>query len=237
MNAGRRHFLKIAGVALLGAGASTVLAGSDWSKAGRSHPPRMRRRWAMVVDVKKCPAGCSECIKACSNAHGLGDAGRRIAREAYCSVFLGPGYDFVREHGGAALSALKYPSFCNHCDEPPCVMACSSGATWKREDGIVAVDASVCTGCRSCMAACPYGARTIETCGSSAAKQAGKCTFCADRLTRGEMPACVEACAAKSLVCGDLADPSSEVSALLAGSPALVRLPHLGTAPHVFYLA
>ena len=137
--------------------------------------------------------------------------------------------------------------FCNHCDNPPCVRVCPTQATWKRDDGIVMMDWHRCIGCRYCMAACPYGSRSFnwedprphikEPNPDFPTRTKGvveKCTFCDERLDKGQPPACVEACPEKALVFGDLNDPDSEVRRLLRSRFALRRKAGLGTSPEVY---
>jgi Fe-S-cluster-containing dehydrogenase component len=142
---------------------------------------------------------------------------------------------------------------CNHCQRPPCVRVCPTQATWKRPgDGIVMIDMHRCIGCRYCLAACPYGARNFhfvdptpyighlnEEFPTATKGVVDKCNFCVERLAKGRLPACVEACrqlGSRALVFGDLNDPKSEASNILRSRYALRRKPELGTGPNVYYL-
>jgi molybdopterin-containing oxidoreductase family iron-sulfur binding subunit len=130
------------------------------------------------------------------------------------------------------------------------VKVCPTQATWKREsDGIVMMDWHRCIGCRYCVAACPYGSRSFnwrdprphigeinEDFPTRSRGVVEKCTFCEERLARGEMPACVESCKERALTFGDLEDPESEVRAILGSSYSIRRKPGLGTRPEVYYL-
>jgi Fe-S-cluster-containing dehydrogenase component len=134
------------------------------------------------------------------------------------------------------------------------VRVCPTQATWKRDDGIVMMDMHRCIGCRYCMAACPYGSRSFNWKNpwenADGTKQAvpnpqfptrtrgvvEKCNLCSERLARGEIPKCVEACRHGALTFGDASDPTSEVRKLLASRYSIRRKVHLGTEPHVFYL-
>jgi molybdopterin-containing oxidoreductase family iron-sulfur binding subunit len=140
---------------------------------------------------------------------------------------------------------------CNHCENPPCVRACPTKATFKREsDGIVLMDFHRCIGCRFCMAACPYGSRSFNFRDPRTAlddkkinrqfptRMMGvveKCNFCAERLAEGKMPACVEA-SKGAIVFGDLKDPHSEVRELLHENFTIRRNSALGTEPCVYYI-
>ena len=140
-------------------------------------------------------------------------------------------------------------TLCNHCENPPCVAVCPTKATFKRDDGIVMMDYHRCIGCRYCMAACPYGARSfnwqdprpfihaIDKGYPTRTKGVvEKCNFCDERLAGGLAPACVDACKGACLAFGDLNDEHSEANRLLRSRPAMQRKPELGTRPKVFYL-
>jgi molybdopterin-containing oxidoreductase family iron-sulfur binding subunit len=151
---------------------------------------------------------------------------------------------------------LSYlPTMCNHCAEPACVEACPTGASYQTAEGIVLVDADKCIGCRACMLACPYNARQFNY-GAAPAYFAGKdytayevalqdkhrtgtvekCDLCLDRLQQGLEPACVQTCPAAARFVGDLDDPNSQVSQLIAARGGYQLHPELGTDPSVYYL-
>jgi len=160
-----------------------------------------------------------------------------------------------REKGKYPNAWMRFqPMLCMHCQNPECVRVCPTGASYKREDGIVDIDQDKCIGCGSCILACPYDARTklfgIEPYyperGFTPCEQAlnpghpigvvGKCDFCASRLAEGKEPACVQACPAKARHFGDLDNPNSEASKLVARRNAKQLLPDLGTEPSVYYI-
>jgi molybdopterin-containing oxidoreductase family iron-sulfur binding subunit len=140
---------------------------------------------------------------------------------------------------------------CNHCENPPCVRACPTKATFKRpQDGVVMMDFHRCIGCRFCMAACPFGARSFNYRDPRAVLQdkdinrlfptrmkgvVEKCNFCNERLAEGKLPACVEASAGK-LKFGDLFDEKSEVRQLIKTNYTIRRKVNLGTEPAVYYI-
>ena len=255
MGMDRRAFIKLAGVAAVGvAGVGPrILAGEEQRQTGR-HAVAAGKRWAMVVDLGKCrrAGDCTKCIDACHHEHNVPDFDNAkdevkwVWKDTFEHAF------HEQEHDATPEEVRQSPVLlmCNHCDRPPCVKVCPTGATWKREgDGIVMMDWHRCIGCRYCMAACPYGSRSFnwrdprphieETNRGYPTRMRGvveKCTFCEERLAKGKMPACVEACSAGALVFGDLEDPDSEVRRVLEDSFAIRRKPELGTGPGVFDL-
>jgi molybdopterin-containing oxidoreductase family iron-sulfur binding subunit len=216
------------------------------------------------VDVERCLRDDVRraCVEACDAAHNVPDVPdpeeevRWIWSADYGHVFP----DEVHAHTPDELRELPVLVLCNHCTNPSCVKVCPTGATWKREeDGIVMMDMHRCIGCRYCMAACPYGARSFnwrdpqehvakdatgKPLSDYPTRTAGvveKCTFCAERIRTGGTPACVEAAAAVpggegALTFGDVSDPDSEVSRLLRERNTFVRRAGLGTGPNVYYI-
>lgn len=134
---------------------------------------------------------------------------------------------------------LHFPRSCLHCETPACVTVCPTGASYKRaEDGIVLVDEGKCIGCKLCSWACPYGAREY----SHAEGVMKKCTLCVDRIYNAQLdeadrqPACVQACPTRARHFGDLGDPESAVSKLVADRGGVALMPELGYAPVNRYL-
>jgi len=257
MEANRRIFLKVIGLAMVGLVAKPALDVFSRLKTVEAvstiEEPLAGKRWAMVVNLKACLAkdGCRECIDACHRVHNVPDFGNTkdeikwIWTAPYEKVFPEQEHEFI----GESLKGIPVIVLCNQCDEPPCVKVCPTGATWKREDGIVMIDYHRCIGCRYCMAGCPYGARSFnwrnprtfidEINLDFPTRTRGvveKCNFCAKRLAEGLLPACVEACPAKALVFGDIEDPDSEVNEILHSHHIIQRLPELGTKPNVYYV-
>ena len=178
------------------------------------------RRWAMVVDLRRC-VGCQSCTISCAVENGVPEASFRTVVSDY---------EVVRE--GSSKRALV-PRMCNHCHSPACTVVCPTGATFQRADGVVVVNNTKCVGCAACVQACPYEGRYIHP----RTRVADKCTWCAHRIDRGLLPACVETCVGGARVFGDLADPSSEVSRLVREQPTQVLNPAAGTHPRVLYVA
>jgi Fe-S-cluster-containing dehydrogenase component len=121
---------------------------------------------------------------------------------------------------------------CNHCEDSPCTTICPTTALFTRSDGIVDFDDDRCIGCKSCMQACPYDALYINPNTGTAAK----CNYCAHRIENSYEPACVIVCPVEAIVSGDLDDPDSNLSQLIAENETKVRKPESGTVPNVFYL-
>lgn len=257
MKDSRRKFLKVSGLAVLGLVVTKpvlgVLSRLTTAEASPVAGILAGKRWAMVVNLKACQArdGCRECIDACHRVHNVPDFGnpkdelKWIGTAPYEKVFSEQEHEFTED----GLKGTPIVMMCNHCDHPPCVTVCPVQATWKREDGIVMIDYHRCIGCRYCMAACPYGARSFNWRNPRSfideinldfpTRTRGvveKCNFCVERLAEGLLPACVEACPEKSLVFGDLEDPDSEVREILRSHYTIQRKPGLGTKPQVYYI-
>jgi molybdopterin-containing oxidoreductase family iron-sulfur binding subunit len=167
-----------------------------------------------------------------------------IWEEEFHNIFPDQLNDYLAER----LEHLPFLTLCNHCANPSCVQACPTKATFQREDGIVLMDFHRCIGCRFCMAACPYGSRSfnfrdprqglteINTAFPTRMKGVvEKCNFCAERLSKGQLPACVEA-SNGAILFGDLDDPVSNVRKALKENYAVRRQPSLGTEPSVYYI-
>lgn len=185
------------------------------------------KRYAMVIDLRRC-IGCDACMTAC---------------KAEFDVPLGVFRTWVPYKVVGTYPNVKkqfLPRLCNHCDDPPCVRACPVGATYKVEDGgFVLQHYERCIGCKACMAACPYNARFMlpkHRSYTDITSVVDKCTFCHHRVTQNLVPACVQTCIGRARIFGDLNDPNSEVSYLVANLPTQVLRPEQGTKPHVFYI-
>jgi Fe-S-cluster-containing dehydrogenase component len=197
-------------------------------------------RWGMVIDLKRC-IGCYGCQLACKAENGTppGVFYARVLKQEEGQ------YPMVRQ--------LALPVLCNHCEDPPCVEACPTGASFKWDDGIVDIDHDLCVGCRACMMACPYTNRYYNDQpphyfpqGMTPYEEARtdrhqhnvvmKCNFCRDRVRAGQAPACVANCPTVARTFGDLDDPMSEVSRLIKERGGFTLHPEIGTRPSVFYL-
>lgn len=149
------------------------------------------------------------------------------------------------------LTLSYLPATCQHCGRPVCVEVCPVEATWREDNGIVVIDNELCNGCQSCLDACPYNARSFnweeptfqadfafgdEDAPTHIVSTAEKCTFCANRIERGEVPACMELCLGRCRFWGDIDDPLSEVSKYIEGKEAFYLLEEQGTGPGTIYI-
>lgn len=172
------------------------------------------------IDLDSC-IGCHSCAVVCKQENGVG---------------LGTYYNKVLTVGPSGtypdLEMYYLPVACQHCDNPECVHVCPTGASYKREDGVVLVDHSKCIGCQYCVMACPYGVRTYDEGRDKGVIE--KCTMCAHLIDKGEKPACVKHCPGQARLFGDLDDPESDVSKLRA-SKTTHKLKDVGNHPGVDY--
>lgn len=245
----RRTFLKIGGGLAVGTVMSPLLQSVN-SLQAKETKASSKNRWAMVIDMSKFNGDSYErCIDACHSIHNVPriDNPKQEVKWIWAETFE---HAFVSEPDEYTLEHLDGKSFlvlCNHCKQPPCVRVCPTKATFKKEDGIVAIDYHRCIGCRFCMVACPFGARSFnwkdpqpfikkqnKEFPTRAKGVVEKCNFCMERLSKGLLPACVEA-SNGALVFGDLQDSSSEVRRMIRQNFCIRRKPELGTYPSVYY--
>jgi phenylacetyl-CoA:acceptor oxidoreductase 27-kDa subunit len=258
----RRDILNLAGVAAGSAAAAVLLTSGPLSpfstlkqeqlsveeEAG-GHGAAGLRHWGMVIDLNAC-IGCEYCTRSCT---------------AVNDVNTDKTWNIVVEEKTSAGLPFYFSRPCLHCQNAPCVEVCPVKATYHRSDGLVVMDYDRCIGCRYCEVACPYDARKfnweertdvnpyIPTWGIAEVDRrprgvVEKCTFCIHRiddglkqgLTPGEdpeaTPACVNACPVNARTFGDLKDPNSQVSRLIANNPTIVLREELGTKPSVLYI-
>ena len=253
MTPSRREFLKIAGVSTLSL-IMPMISCPAWAKDNLTIPggdSLTAKRWGMAIDASKCPVGCVDCITACHGEHNVPDIGnpkdeiKWIWQEKFSAVFPHESHPYLRE----SQKQLRLPVLCNQCANPPCVRVCPTKSTFQRQDGIVMMDYHRCIGCRLCMAACPYGARSMnyrnpqpfiaKTNPDFPTRTKGvveKCNFCDERLVRGLKPACVAACTKNALVFGDMENSRSEIRLLIEKRFNLRRRASLGTQPQIYYI-
>ena len=177
-------------------------------------------KYAMVIDQRRCIA-CMACVVSCKRENNVPEEHFRTRVHE------------IVEGEFPSLRMTLRSELCNHCDNPPCVYNCPTGASYKdKTNGTVQINRMKCVGCKACVAACPYDARYMHP----EKGLADKCTFCLHRIKEGLAPACVATCIGKSRVFGDLDDPMSPVSRLLSENEASVLLKEAGTTPRVFYI-
>ncbi len=244
--------------------AVSAVAGKAQASQAHSAGETSGERFGMVVDTRKCIEGCTVCTDVCHAVHNVPDIKlsdgkpdpkneiKWIWKERYHNVFPSKSGQFVSD----SLKKRNCVVLCNHCKDAPCVRVCPTQATFSRPDGIVLMDFHRCIGCRFCMAACPYGSRSfnwMDPRQENGEKLLGgksinpnfptrergvveKCNLCAERLAKGEKPACVEKCPAGVFAFGNLNDPASPIREVLASNNTIQRKSELGTGPSVFYI-
>ncbi len=169
---------------------------------------------AMLIDLDRC-TGCHTCTVACQTEKGMAPG------QALISVLTIGGRQDVPQGTFPDLRMDYLPKTCAHCHHPPCASACPSGALFLREDGLVTVDANLCTGCRACVDACPYEVMVLTE-----NDVPRKCDMCASRLDQGLEPFCVTCCPTRAIT-------TSKAS---TGEDAYVPAPHFGVKPALRYL-
>ncbi len=177
-------------------------------------------RWGMLIDLRRC-IGCHTCAVACKSEN---------------AVPLGVFRSWVKqiEKGKYPVVTRSFlPSLCNNCENPICVRNCPTQATYQREDGVVMVDPHRCIACKYCIASCPYDVRYLNPLKNIVQK----CYWCQHRIDVGLEPACVNACPTRAMVFGDMNDPESEISHMLATNAVQVLKPEKDTLPQVHYIA
>ena len=267
----RRNFLKMAGAAALAgisapavvqlSGKNAVAASGGGHAADAAHggghgeeaPTGIRL--GMVIDMRKLygkPELMDKAINACNKVHNVPhiEEKKNEIKWIWKTPFENAFPEHSVYHSSKTTKENDFLVLCNHCDDPPCVRVCPTKATFRLDNGIVAMDYHRCIGCRFCMMGCPYGARSFnwfdprpyieEYNPEFATRMRGvveKCNFCGERLAKGEEPACVEALKETgAIVFGDLNDPESELRKVIDENHTLQRKPALGTKPSVFYI-
>ncbi len=261
MENSKRIFLKIAGVSALGLGTG-ILTPNVFASSAHKKEPEFKtnsdaltaKRWGMVIDTRKIESSddLEPIINACNKIHNIPEIKnykheiKWIWEEEFKHAFPTKENKYLNER----IQDLPFLVLCNQCENPPCVKACPTKATFQRDDGIVLMDFHRCIGCRFCMAACPYGSRSFNFIDPKEHIKSDvynpefprrtkgvveKCNFCAERLAVGKKPACVEA-SNGAIIFGDLEDPDSEIREVLNSNYTIRRKQGLGTGPSIFYI-
>lgn len=223
---GRRDFISqsaaaAAGTVALASGITLLQVGQAYAKPANEKVSDAKR-WGMLIDSNKCADGCNACVTACEseNGWGSGSSDEQKSDPTQKAQWIRTVH-LKNKLTGSEHSLLM---MCQHCEHPPCVDVCPTGASFKRADGIVLVDKHTCIGCRYCMLACPYKARSFiheELSDQNPDVPRGKgtvesCTLCVHKIDRGDgSTACSEACASEghnAILFGDLKDPDSNIS-------------------------
>jgi len=219
--AARRLFLQRLGLlAVSSTGAASLLPALTEAKTS-STGVTDKHRWGLLVDTSKCAVGCDACVRGCNEEHGIKSTGNEHTDAQWIRKLD------LQDNLTNEITSL--PMMCQHCESAPCVDVCPTGASFKRADGVVLVNKHTCIGCRYCVMACPYKARSfihepITDQLSTAPRGQGtveSCTLCVHRIDAGntQQPACAEACtneAHGAILFGDLNDPESDVVKAIA---------------------
>ena len=230
-NKGRREFLAGATAVTATAVAPGVFLQSVADAAPRADAVTDQVRYGMLIDTSKCADGCKDCVSACekengidllAKPHGASDEQWEQQRPRWIRT--------VKLRNNLTGRVTSLPMMCQHCEHPPCVDVCPTAASFRRADGIVMVDRHTCIGCRYCMMACPYNARSfihenIQTQLTAVPRGKGcveSCNLCVQRRDNGgTTTACQDACTHGAIVFGDLKDPGSAVSQAMARYPSV----------------
>jgi len=265
MEMDRRKFLKVIGISSIAAIGSDSLFELIYPKSIGAIAEEAGKKggiqWAIAMDMNLITDEILDrCIEECHKLHNVPNIGNSeeeikwIWKEEYEHAFPDQKHEYVAEK----LKTRLFPLLCNQCTNPPCVRVCPTKATWKRKDGIVMMDWHRCIGCRFCMAACPFGARSFNWWDPRKADPklnpefptnidyptrtkgvVEKCTFCNERIDKGQIPKCVEVANEMkegSMIFGNILDSESEIRSVLNKRFSLRRKPELGTGPNIFYM-
>lgn len=203
-------------------------------------------RYGMAIDTRRCIA-CNSCLVGCKVENNL-------PQDMWWNRVVNEGGDNPDSPSGTypTLMMSAYTVACQQCSNPACVDVCPTGASYVDEEtGVILVDNEKCIGCMLCMEACPYDVRRLQDgepvyytdfdigdadVQTHVAGTVEKCTFCHHRLVRDEQPFCIEVCPARARTFGDLDDPDSDISKLIADRKTEQLQVSAGTQPNVYLL-
>ena len=199
------------------------------------------KQLALAIDLNVC-VGCQACVTSCKQWNTSGSAGALADHNPYDANPVGTFFNRVQTYEVGEFpktEVVHFPKSCLHCENPPCVPVCPTGASYKRaEDGIVLVDYDKCIGCNYCSWACPWGVRELD----EYKKVMTKCTLCVDRIydqnleERDRKPSCVLACPTNARLFGDINDPKSEIAIAIKERGGYQLMPEWETNPSNHYL-
>ncbi len=252
----RRDFLKL--IAAAGVGGAIAFEGIDRfgaveaAQVSKSSKSLQGKHWGMVIDVSKFQSDedYKRVTEACHSNHNVPEIDdpyqevKWIWKDDFEHTFA----ELENRYLSEEIKTKQFPVLCNHCENPACVRVCPTQATFKRDDGIVAMDYHRCIGCRFCMAACPFGARSFNfrdprpyikninpEMPTRTIGVVEKCTFCVERLDKGQRPLCEQA-SRGGIIFGDLEDPNTEIRKVLGANFSIRRKVELGTGPSIYYI-
>lgn len=225
--AARRRFLQnIGALGAVAAVSSLTLIEVGARAATASNAATPVNRWGLLIDTAKCASGCDDCVRGCHEEHGISSTGNDATDAQWIRKID------LQDNLTGRQSSL--PMMCQHCESAPCVDVCPTGASFKRADGVVLVNKHTCIGCRYCVMACPYKARSfihenITDQKTNAPRGKGTvegCTLCVHRIDADgeQQPACADACTAAghdAILFGDLNDATSQIATRLAEDGAI----------------
>ena len=183
----------------------------------------MSTRFGLIIDQERC-IGCEACTVACKNENRGAQGWIRVET-------LNAKQKDIPRGEFPDLKMHFLPHVCQHCDHPPCAEACPLEALVKQENGVVLLDEATCDGCQTCLDACPYEALNFN----AETDKAEKCNLCSHRLEQGLEPFCVICCEGQAIYFGDLNDPDSRISRIVATGNTYQLLIEEGTGPGVYY--
>jgi molybdopterin-containing oxidoreductase family iron-sulfur binding subunit len=259
----RREFLKLIGMGGIYFVSRRMLSTGQVSLAGlmveeNTETNYSDKKFGLIIDAGAC-TGCRQCAYSCKEENNIPNSPIPMTwievfemneLESFSELHSVPSSKSKTTYAESPILGKWYLAVaCLHCENPPCVKVCPVGATFKSNDGIVEVDYNKCIGCRQCMAACPYNARSFnwgkpeiqenQVNSEVPVRPAGvveKCNFCQHRVREGRSPKCVEVCPVGARHFGDLNNPESKVSRLRRAHITNILLPEMNTKPNLLYI-
>ncbi|MBX2882513.1 MAG: 4Fe-4S dicluster domain-containing protein [Granulosicoccus sp.] len=237
----KRRLLGVGALAIgaIGVGASGGLRLVELAMAKSDEEAASKlTRWGLLIDTSRCATSCTACVEGCNTEHNLEGFDRPETDAQWIRKL-----ELTDNHTGLEQSL---PMLCQHCEDPPCVDVCPTGASFVRDDGIVLVNKHTCIGCRYCVMACPYKARSfvheaLHNQKSYSPRGKGtveSCTLCVHRVDQDQQPACVDACQTSgngAMLFGDLNEQESEIASRLRTEPSRQVREDLGLNTAVRY--